>query len=63
MTQTKQHIPSAGYASGLKGRALCGASGQYQTGDHELVRRLARDAKRSGSHTHYCQRCVKALEV
>lgn len=63
MRTTKQHIPAAGYANGLSGRALCGSSGKYSTGDHELIRRLARTAKRCGDITHYCQRCIKALEV
>ncbi len=51
----KQHIPAPGRASGLSGTALCGRGATYDTGDHELIRRLA-----ASGGEHWCAQCIKA---
>jgi len=50
----KQHVPAPGRAVGLKGRALCGRYAQYRTGDHALIRQVARQSDGEG----YCTRCL-----
>ena len=55
----KEHIP--GCCAPLAGFALCGRWAHYETGDHELLRRLALADYRTGDAQHLCSRCVKKL--
>lgn len=57
----KQHIPSPGRASGLSGIAVCGRGATFTTGDHDLIRRLAKQAVRESDAGHYCQTCLRSL--
>lgn len=55
-----RHLPAPGTV-GLEGPALCGRWAQYATGDHRLVRRLARLALADGQSGGYCRRCLSHL--
>jgi hypothetical protein len=57
----KLHIPSVN-AVGRKGFSLCGIMADYLTGDHQLIRQLAREAKHL-KHDHYCNRCQIVLSM
>jgi len=57
----RAHVPTPGRAAGRRGPALCGRWATYPSGDHDLLRRLARQAMASGDVSGYCLRCVARL--
>lgn len=61
MATKRDHIPAPGKSNGLQGTALCGAWAHYLTGDHEMIRRGARQAIKSGDEGNLCRSCLAKL--
>lgn len=57
---TKTHIPTSS-SRGLNVTALCGRGATVATGDHALIRQLAKRAVREGGASHYCAGCLRHL--
>lgn len=56
----KFHLPTHS-STGRSGTALCGRGARFATGDHDLIRRLAQQARRDGNAGHYCAGCLRSL--
>lgn len=58
----KKHVPAPGTSSSLYSATYCGRYEKFATGDHDLIRSLARQAVADKDADHYCDECLNGME-